>query len=291
MRPVSDLYDRHRGEDIYVVGTGASMRVFPIEFLADKVTIGLNMAWRDAPVRYGITIGPHLNVPEFIAGEDPHPEITWITKADKARAVLTPEQFAHADAHFYRFEADGRPNSQPLEEPTDSGRILDWVRRPTGNFLYQWSSISQTAVNLAANLGAANVILVGCDNCALLDNHHAHVQHTKWLGAEPDRRYAQYYEGLAEVRSALRERGINVISVSPFLKLDAPGADFARLCEELERPALLRGADISDRDHPGRFLGARAVASRPRRGIAGAIRAGWRSIRRRAGRERPGGTG
>ena len=42
--------------------------------------------------------------------------------------------------------------------------------------LYQWSSISQTAVNLAANMGAKNVILVGCDNCALLDNHHAHAQ-------------------------------------------------------------------------------------------------------------------
>ncbi|MFM8305440.1 MAG: hypothetical protein ACKOA9_14295 [Actinomycetota bacterium] len=286
---MSELYDRHRGEDIYVVGSGASMRVFPIEFLADKVTIGLNMAWKDAPVRYAITIGPNLNVPEFVTGAAPHPEITWITKVDKARAVLTPEQFAHADRHFYRFESDGRPNSQPLEEPTDSGRILDWVRRPTGNFLYQWSSISQTAVNLAANLGAANVILVGCDNCALLDNHHAHEQHTKWLGAEPDRRYAQYYEGLAEVRSALRERGVNVLSASPFLKLDAPEADFARLCDELERPALLRGEDISDRDHPSRFLGAAGPGPRRSRRLGRAVRDRWRSRRPGTGRVDPGG--
>jgi len=73
------------------------MRVFPSEFFEGRITIGLNQAWRHAHIRYGITIGPHLNIPEFIEGEQPRPEITWITKRDKSRAVLTPEQFAYAD--------------------------------------------------------------------------------------------------------------------------------------------------------------------------------------------------
>lgn len=255
MKPVSDLYGRHTGADIFVVGTGASMRTFPVSFLEGRVTIGLNRAWELAPVRYGLTIGPHLHVPEFLPGEDAHPEITWITKRGKAEGVLAPEHFAHADRHFYQFEMDGQPNSQPLEEPSDAGRIVEWVQRPTGVKLYQWSSISQTAVNLAANLGAANVILVGCDNCALADNHHASDQHTKWLGAEPDRRYLQYYEGLVEVRTALRGRGVNVLSLSPFLKLDDPEADFRLLCDELEQPVFVAPeADISERDHPRRFV-------------------------------------
>lgn len=256
MRPVSELYGRHTGEDIYVVGTGASMRVFPPDFLEGKVTIGLNMAWRVAPIRYGLTIGPHLNIPELMGNEDSRPEITWITKRGKAKAVLTPEQFARVDAdpRYYAFEARGRPNTAPLEEPSDEGRMLDWVREPVEDSLYQWSSISQTGVNLAANLGARNVILVGCDNCALADNHHAHRQHTKWMGATPERRYEQYYEGLAEVRRAARERGVNVMSLTPFVKLDDPERDFRALCQELERPQHLRGEDISHRDHPSRFL-------------------------------------
>ena len=98
-------------------------------------------------------------------------------------------------------------------EPSQAGRVLDWVREPTRDRLYLWSSISQSAVNLAANMGAKNVILVGCDNCALLGNHHAHRQHTFWKGAAPEFRYNQYYEGLAEVRSALRERGVNLVSI------------------------------------------------------------------------------
>ncbi len=255
MKPVSELYGSHAGEDIYVVGTGASMRVFPESFWADRTTIGLNFAWRIAPVRYALTLGPHLHVPEFLDGEDPRPEITWITRSKKAKAVLTAEQYRHADEHFYTFDSNGRENTQPLEEPTDSGRILDWVRRPTGDFLYQWSSISQTGANLAANLGAKNVILVGCDNCALLEDHHSERQHTKWLGADPERRYLQYYEGLVEVRAALRERGVNLLSLSSLLKLDDPEHDFAVLCEELSLPLQVgSGPDISDVDHPGRFV-------------------------------------
>jgi hypothetical protein len=236
VKPVSDLYGKHEGADIFVVGTGASMRVFPRSFWADRITIGLNYAWRIAPVRYSLTIGPHLHVPEFVEGEEPRPEITWITKFSKAKLVLTPEQLQYADRHFYSYESNGRKNTQPQEEPSDAGRILDWVRRPSENNLYQWSSISQTGANLAANLGARNVILVGCDNCALLDDHHADRQHTKWLGAEPERRYLQYYEGLVEVRAALRERGVNLLSLSSLLKLDEPERDFRLLCDELEQP-------------------------------------------------------
>ena len=148
--------------------------------------------------------------------------------------------------------------------------------------LYQWSSISQTAVNLAANMGAANVILVGCDNCALSENHHAHQQHTKWLGAEPERRYLQYYEGLVEVRTALRERGVNVLSLTPFLKLDEPERDFRQLCEELDQPShVTSGPDISTIDHPRRFLDREKVpvSSRLRHGVQRVRAAAKRSRR------------
>lgn len=270
MRPVTDLYGLHPGSDIYVVGSGTSVRVFPTSFLDGRITIGLNMAWRVAPVRYGITIGPHLNIPEFIPDEAPRPEITWITKADKARRVLPPDQFEHADRNFFSFDIRRGKGTDSGDWVSDTGRELEYVRRPSGTRLYQWSSISQTAANLAANMGARNVILVGCDNSSLLDNHHAHRQHTKWLGQEPDFRYRQYYEGLAEVRAALRERDVNLLSLSPFLKLDEPELDFVRLCEELDRPRMVAPTeDISERDHPRRL-----AASSPIPPVSGVTRAG-----------------
>jgi hypothetical protein len=250
MKKVSELYGRHPGADIYVVGTGTSFRVFPKGFFDGKITIGLNMAWKNLPVTYGITIHPDLNIPEFMPGENPRPEITWVTGHHKARTTLTPEQLRQAEERCYFFEYHGQPNTQPADQPSDAGKILDWVRKPTGDFLYVWSSISQAGANLAANLGARNVIVVGCDNAPLGENHHAHAQHTRWKGVDPNLRYRQYYEGLADVRSALRERGVNLVSLGPFLKLDDPELDFARLCGELGVVHQLKSQDISPPQPP-----------------------------------------
>ena len=248
MKQITELYNRHPGSDIYVVGTGPSLRVFPTEMLEGKITIGLNMAWKTVPVQYGITIHPNLAVPEFMEGEHAHPEITWISKHQKTKLVVGPEHLKHAEENFYFFDNYGKENLQPPGEPSESGRILDWVREATPNRLYMWSSISQAGVNLAANMGARNIILVGCDNCALGDNHHAHKQHAQWNGADPNHRYHQYYEGLSEIRTALRERGVNVVNMNPFLTLADPNEDFVHLCQELDKPELIAlGPDISRR--------------------------------------------
>lgn len=244
MKNVSELYNKYPGSDIYVVGTGTSFRVFPLSFLENKITIGLNMAWKLLPLKYCITMVPHLNCPEFM-GEEVLPDMTWVTKYDKYRSHAMPAQLAYAEASYYFFRTDGKASFTLLDQPSEGGRVLDWVRRPTENFLYLWTSISQSAVNLAANMGAKNIILVGCDNCALADNHHAHEQHTYWKGADPTIRYMQYYEGLAEMRSVLVDRGINLVSVSPFLKLDQPAMDFERLCTEQEKPKFVHGHNLT----------------------------------------------
>ncbi|MBW4524924.1 MAG: hypothetical protein KME18_06965 [Phormidium tanganyikae FI6-MK23] len=246
MKCVSELYDRHPDSDIYVIGTGASLRVFPLSLLENKITIGLNQAWKTVPVQYSITIHPELSVPEFLPDQPPHPEISWITKYEKTKSLVTPEQLRYAEEHFYFFEMAGRVNTQPPNKPSDTGRVLDWVRQPTDDKLYLWTSIAQAGVNLAANLGAKNIFLIGCDNCALLGNNHAHQQHTRWRDASADSRYREYYEGLAEMRPVLRERGVNLVSLTPFMSLEAPNQDFERLCQELDQPTRIESApDIS----------------------------------------------
>lgn len=274
MRSVSELYNRHQGADIYVVGTGTSLRVFPLNFFEDKITIGLNQAWKVFDTRYAITMMPKLNIPEFMAGEAPKPHITWITKPSKVKAQCTPQEVAHAEANFYGFENDGNVSLTGLEEISEAGRNLDWVRTPNPNKLYLWTSISQSAMNLAANMGARNIILVGCDNAPLGENHHAHAQHTMWRGTQPEVRYMQYYEGVAEVRAALRERGTNVVSLTPFVKLDGAELDFQRLCGELDKRTTIVNPDIER----GNTIGsenrryARLTAYILRRNLAYALR-------------------
>ncbi|MCB0406184.1 MAG: hypothetical protein KDD51_15490 [Bdellovibrionales bacterium] len=265
MKRVSELYGRYTGETIYVVGSGASLRIFPVEFLRDKITIGLNMAWKWAPVRYGITIHPDLNVPEFLPEQkrplslDP---ITWVTGYEKCRGGLDPKQLQYAEENFYFFSYHGKPNTQPPEEPSDSGRVLDWVERPSGDNLYVWSSIAQAGVNLAANMGAREIFLVGCDNGPLSNNHHAGEQHTRWKGVSPEHRYRQYREGLQEIRDVLEKRGVTVLSLTPFLGLSSVEQEFEAACLRKGLPPLVKSYDIS-----------------PKRGVAGL----WARISSRIG--------
>lgn len=244
MRNVGELYGRHPGSDIYIVGTGTSLRVLPLDFLEGKITIGLNQAWKVVNTTYGITMMPRLNIPNFIEGESAHHETIWITKPSKVRDQCSADEQAFAAEHFFAFENNGGVSMTGLDEPSEAGRVLAWVEKPHPSKLYLWTSISQTAMNLAANMGAKNIILVGCDNGAIEDNHHAHDQHTMWKGESPDVRYMQYYEGVAEVRAELRKRGVNVVSLSPFVKVDDPGLDFRRLCEETGNKAFIPNKDI-----------------------------------------------
>jgi hypothetical protein len=200
---------------------------------------------------------PHLTGPAF-RDQGFDTETIWVTKHDKYETHASPEQLAHAESHYYFFRTDGQMSVTALDDLNEAGRILAWVKKPTNDYLYLWSSIAQSAVNLAANMGAKNIFLIGCDNSSLADNHHAHNQHTLWKGVDPNFRYMQYYEGLAEMRPVLAERGINLVSINPFLKLDDPAMDFRRLCQEQDKPHLIANEDIyrptSLRDNNLRYL-------------------------------------
>jgi hypothetical protein len=256
MKKLSELYSIHSGKDIYIIGTGASFRVFPKDFFMDKITIGLNLAWQLLPVTYAITMVPHLNFPTFVEGQRPE-GTKWITKRDKLHAHASDEEKKYGDENYYYFRTDGQLSINALDTPSEAGRVLEWVSKPNDQFLYLWTSISQTAVNLAANMGAKNIIIVGCDNCALSGNHHAQNQHTLWKGNDPNDMYMKYYLGLKEVRTALRIRNVNVLSLTPFLKLDNPELDFKILCDELDKDHYIHNEDIfkgiSLREHNRRY--------------------------------------
>ena len=245
MKVVSDLYNKYLNQDIYIIGTGPSLRVFPKSFFEGKITIGCNMAWKQVDVDYCITIHPDLNIPEYMS---PKPkEITntkWIVGFKKARLLLSEVDFKHCCESAYMFYYHGQKNTEPPNQPSNAGRILKWVKEPSEDNLYVYSSISQAAVNLAANMGASNIILIGCDNAPINNNHHAHKQHTRWKGVDSKHRYYQYYEGLAEMRPILRERGINLLSMSPFLKLDMISEQYNELCTENGVEKLIQGDDL-----------------------------------------------
>ncbi|NIQ16858.1 MAG: hypothetical protein GTO02_21490, partial [Candidatus Dadabacteria bacterium] len=62
-RTIQELNNQYQGETVFIVGTGPSMRLFPVDLLAGKITIGLNQAWKLFRPTYLLTIHPEVLPP------------------------------------------------------------------------------------------------------------------------------------------------------------------------------------------------------------------------------------
>mgnify|MGYP005830578011 FL=1 len=81
------LWGRHPGETVYIIGTGPSQRLFPLDFLADKTTIGLNQAWKHLNCTYSITVHPE-HVWDYGHADDPKNATEWIVTSLKKRSAV-----------------------------------------------------------------------------------------------------------------------------------------------------------------------------------------------------------
>lgn len=222
---IQDLTNRHSGDTIYVVGTGPSLRCLDLDILAREVTIGLNQAWRHIYPTYSITVHPELVAEYDASNRSGVWPTTWVVKKKPPREDLTL-----ADPRFYVFNT--------------SYNLTDVNLRPHDT-LYLGEGVQTCAMDLAARMGARHVVLVGCDGGTLGGDYHAHDQHVRWLGMKPADQYKAYRDSTAEVRAALRQRGVSVSVLTPFIGATAAEEDYARLRTELKLPALPAPVDTS----------------------------------------------
>jgi len=210
------LYDKHKGEDIYIVGTGPSMQFFPSEqFFDGRLTIGLNQAYRLAPMTYSITVHPELVLEYNRIPDDKKHATHWCIKAWKGPMHLSPRHPVH---HVFQ-AGDPRHGHNP-----------EFIKNRVKNILYQGRGVQQTAMNLACHMGAKTIILVGVDMCSLGDAHHGVDQHTRFCGLSPDDVYKEYRDFTDHARGLIWEHhGIPVLSLTPFIGLKHAEEDAERL--------------------------------------------------------------
>lgn len=210
-------------DTVYIVGTGPSLRCMPLDFLEGKYTIGLNQAWKHIRPTLSVTVHPELVVEyEKIVESNP---TRWVVKKKPPMDKLELD-----DPKYYVF---------------GTSYDIECVKRRDPDTLYLGEGAQTTAMDLAARLGAKYIILVGCDAAALGGDFHAHDQHVRWLGLQPDDQYKLYRERTAEVRKVLRGMGVRVMTLSPFIGADSAQEDYARLRGELNLDKLPTPKDTS----------------------------------------------
>lgn len=252
---IGDLYGNHEGEDIYIVGTGPSMQVFPVEILKGKTCIGLNQAWKyDVKLEYSITVHPELIVEYETAKRRKELKHTtkWCCRAQKKPLNLT-----YADPRYYVFTSH-----KPI--PTH-GFNPNLVRQRWEKALYIGRGIHQSAMNLAYHMGAKTIFLVGTDMCSLDGTHHGHNQHVQLHGLPAEDVYHEYRAFTDHIREVIHELGVPVVTLSPFIGLDHADEDFVRLRDQKGLEPLPTPKDTSKYNRrktttdPRRYIGTRGA--------------------------------
>ena len=227
---VSALYDKHQGEDIYVLGTGPSNRFFPFSLLEGRTVIGLNQAWRYFPCTYSLTIHPEL-VQEYEKTTTKH-DTQWVVRGGKKPLYLQSNS-----PRYYVFESAGPKRAHEEHFHRRRSEHL-WISR----------GIQAAACSLAAKMGARCVFLVGVDLGDLCGEHHGHDQHTRFCGLQSGEVYREMRSATDNIRQMLRdEYGVPVLSLTPFIGLTAAEEEVGRLTEQLELDPLPPAPELAHR--------------------------------------------
>jgi hypothetical protein len=205
----TDFRRRHAGETIYVVGSGATLDHVPHGFFDDKITVCINRA------------GEALGLKEFYS-------VTHY----------------HLDAHIL---ADARPDLPVIVPMVEQGIGYPALTRPTqvNVFFVQTNPQMYSAfdcaehwpthddhlvcgptslhmgMHFAAYLGARFIVLAGAD-CGTLDDRDA----VDGYAPGDPKPFTVWEQQLPKVAKKLRQMGVGVMSLNPFVNLALEGHRF-----------------------------------------------------------------
>jgi hypothetical protein len=208
---LADLRNRHRGETIWVLGSGPSLNFIDPEFFDDKTCVTANQVGVSYPLKafYSYsnyhasdlagTFGQGLTVAVMLAHD---------TMTQQAWPGEVPDNVALSEAHSY----------SPPGSTWDPYRMPP----PEGQIVYGSSSI-HGATHLAAHLGAKNIILVGHD-AGFIDDGQNLISYPSVTQAVSFRVWNEH--SILLKRWLGEKYGARVYSLNPFINFNLEGHTF-----------------------------------------------------------------
>ena len=208
---LSDLQNLHKGETVWVLGSGPSLNFLHPAFFSDKTCVTANYVGRIFGLQSFYTYSNyHFDdaVAEFGEGVIAAVTLERDTLTQKPWPGEVPDNVALSSAYNYN-----PPGSawDPYKMPP-----------PDGQLVYGSSSI-HGAIHLAAHLGAASIIIVGhdagfIDDVSNVENYPAPTQTFS---------FGVWNRHTVILKQWLKERyGVNIYSLNPFINLNLEGHTF-----------------------------------------------------------------
>lgn len=218
-RSIKEFKDCHKGKDIYVICAGPSSDYVPPRFFTDKIVIGVNNVFKKFPCNYVIS----KDLKE-------HPRYTRMVQELKGTDI----KLVFSEYHTGHL-SDGK-NEPDIEgwyfEHLDnqSADMNDEVLSVIGSDKLVVSRSTVTSgLNLAAYMGAQNIILLGHD-CGTIDGELYDPTYTeKDWGSANNYSSAPKWVGSIETQTiAVKERlkkvyDCDVLSINPFINFGLEG--------------------------------------------------------------------
>ena len=220
---IKDLKNIHVGEDIWIICAGSSMNYVNPDFFNNKISVGLNQVYRHFPCNY--VVMTDLNESSRFDNS--------VSELENSNTKLLFSEYSHGCyrdgksepnvcENFYAFGHNDNCNHKQENGELDLSVI------GTDDMIKIRSTIT-TAMNVAAYMGANNIIICGADNGSVdgdkyydgyVENHWISASNysgiTEWLGIIKDINI--------QVRNKIKEKyGCNIYSLNPFWNFGLEG--------------------------------------------------------------------
>ena len=208
------LIDVYLNQDIYIVGAGPSVNVFPMDFLKDKICLSLNDTYKMNPAVKPIVI---MNNPTYAhAGSREAPFHEYFKHIKYPVVKMTGRYRSWKgvdwdDSYFYCYDWSHRIETEL------------WTMKKDTDYLYSSPDgcILQDALQLAWIMGARNIFIIGCDSRTMGGRHYADFNKDGFSADEApkgfykkERNYDSYVYGTVLIKEFLRKQGVHVFNLS-----------------------------------------------------------------------------
>lgn len=213
---ISELKDKHKGDDIYVICSGKSCDYINPNFFNGKITIGVNQAYKKFKTTY--LVRKELRYLEKVI-EDASETIHCITVGDcggdnkkNLMHYLENKELHQKEIYFMKH-----------------AKNIHTLVCGTGDNMTVSFSTTTTALHLAAYMGAINILLVGNDGGILngQTNFEGYYDGIKPIPKDYGAWVKSVSNDTGKLKSILEKRyNCNIYSINPFTNLRLDGNNF-----------------------------------------------------------------
>lgn len=209
------LKDKHKGEDIYVFGSGPSCDFIDSSFVENKITVGTNQTWKKYNTNY-LVRKEHKLLQETL---DNFKGITLVSLGNRGELPLI-------------IKLDEFKNKENLciykHLQLNCSKVNFGAFEREDYLTVSYSTIT-TSIHFAHYLGAKNIFLVGVDHGTLdskatFDGYYDDVKQTEQKDWNS---YKRWLKGLDKdtiaMKNKLHSLGVNVYSINPFINFNLEG--------------------------------------------------------------------